>query len=341
MIAINRQSTEPGVAGPILVTGATGFIGRYVTERLLDAGHDVRVLVRNASRLEPHLRNRLEVVRGDMRAEESVARAAAGASRIIHLAALARAWSRDDSDFEAVNVVALRSLLQAARRNDTRRFVHVSTILTLPPRSAAPISGTATRATPYERTKREAESVVEAYAAEGRETVIVHPARVYGPGPLNDANGVTVALSLYLRGRLPFHLDERGALGSYVHARDVAAGIVAAALADRPAAHYVLGGENTTFARVLALAGQVAQRSRRSFALAPGAALTIARLAELGGRVGLKPFITRDWIRVLLEDRPADSAAARRDLAYSPCRLDAGMRETVEWLLSSERGRWS
>src|SRR2546426_8456040 len=100
---------------------------------------------------------------------------------------------------------------------------------------------------PYEATKRAGERLVEAYALSGRHAVIVHPARVYGPGPCNDANALTRVIDLYLRGRFRVRLEDGDVLGSYVHAADVADGIRRAAHAGRPGAHYVLGGENLSF----------------------------------------------------------------------------------------------
>jgi nucleoside-diphosphate-sugar epimerase len=232
----------------------------------------------------------------------------------------------------SVNVRAVDALLHAAARAGVERLVHVSTILTLPPNRAAPVTGAARTPTLYEWTKREGERRVEAHVRAGRHAVIVHPARVYGPGPLHDGNGVTRAIALYLQGRLRLRLNDGDALGSYVHAADVAHGIVAAAERGRPGAHYVLGGENVPFTQLLELATSLTGTRRRVISLPPRAALAVARATELWGRVGGTFVLPRAWIRVLMEDRPVDSGPAVRDLGYAPRPLREGLHQTIDWL---------
>jgi dihydroflavonol-4-reductase len=318
--------------GSTLVTGATGFIGSYVVRQLLADGVATRVLVRRPELLPPDVRARVEVARGDVRDRGAVRAAVPGADTVLHLAACARAWSRDPMEFTAVNVDAVETLLEAAYVAGVERLVHVSTILTLPPRRPAPVAGLASRPTAYEASKRAGERLVESYAAAGRKAVIVHPARVYGPGPCNDANAVTRVIDLYLRGRFRVRLDDEDVLGSYVHAADVAAGIRRAAAAGRAGAHYVLGGDNLSFRDFLALVAELTSVRRRVVALPRPAALAAGYLALWWGRLGGAAPITPGWIRVFLEDRPAESEPARRELGYAPRPVRAGVAETIAWL---------
>jgi dihydroflavonol-4-reductase len=139
--------------GLTLVTGASGFIGRYLIHRLLHEGGPVRVLVRDPARLESGLAPRLEVLQGDLCDGDSIRSAVRGARNVLHLAACARAWSRDPDEFRDVNIRATASLLEAAQRAGVERLVHVSTILALPAFRPAPIRGRAQRLTPYEESK--------------------------------------------------------------------------------------------------------------------------------------------------------------------------------------------
>ena len=269
---------------------------------------------------------------GDVRDRAVLAQGIAGAHTVLHLAAYARAWSRHPDDFMSVNVEAVRTLLELAAREQVGRLVHVSTILTLPPFQPAPVDGRSRLPTWYERTKREGESLVEAYAAAGRHAVIVHPTRVYGPGPLTDANGATKAVDLYLRGRLRVRVADRDVLGNYVHVDDVATGILLAGTRGRSGAHYILGGENASLRDVFDLASRITGIRRWVVPLPPGTALAVARAAELWGALSGNCFITPGWVRVFLEDRRADIAPACEDLGYQPRPLAEGMRETLTWL---------
>ena len=320
-----------------LVTGATGFIGGYVVRHLVADGVPTRVLVRRPELLPSEVRGQVEVVQGDVRDRAALVAAVRGADTVLHLAACARAWSRDPTEFATVNVQAVEDLLEAAAGSGVERLVHVSTILTLPPSRPAPVRGFAARPTPYEATKRAGERLVEAYALSGRHAVIVHPARVYGPGPCNDANALTRVIDLYLRGRFRVRLQDGDVLGSYVHAADVADGIRRAAHAGRPGVHYVLGGENFSFRAFLDLVGELSGTRQRVVALPRRAALAAGYLGLLWGRLGGATPITPGWIRVFLEDRPGDIASARRDLGYEPRSARVGVAETIAWLRGERR----
>ena len=320
------------MTGLTLVTGATGFIGRHLVRRLVDEGRAVRVFVRHPELLEDEVRHRLEVVRGDVRDERALRAAVQDAHTVLHLAGLARVWVRDSAEFTTVNVRVVDHLLDAAYCAHVERLVHISTILTLPPYRRASVNGVAQRPTPYEVSKLAGERLVESYAAGGRHAVIVHPTRVLGPGPLNDANAVTRIIALYLRGRFWFRLEDGDVLANYVHVEDVAAGILLAGRHGRPGAHYLLGGENVSFREFLSLVDETAGVKRRVLALPRAAALAAARAADLWGQLGGTPPITPGWVRVFLEDRRVDVEPTRRELGYAPRSLRETVAQTIAWL---------
>ena len=72
---------------PVLVTGATGFIGSHLAERLIVEGARVRVLVRDPQKLIPALRDRVEVARGDLLQPAGFASAMRGCEIVFHVAA--------------------------------------------------------------------------------------------------------------------------------------------------------------------------------------------------------------------------------------------------------------
>src|SRR3989475_4114423 len=237
-----------------------------------------------------------------------------GADAGLHLAACARAWSRDPGEFTAVNVHTVERLLEFAYAADVGRLVHVSTVLTLPPGLPAALDGLAARLTPYEESKRAGGRLVESYAAAGRHAVIVHPTRVYGSGPCNDANAVTRVIALYLRGRFRVRLDDGDVLARYVHAADVADGVRRGARAGRSGAPYRLGGENLSFRAFLDLVGEGSGVRRQVVALPRAAALAAGDGALLWGRLGGGVAVPPGCVPGFLQHRPADVEPARSDL---------------------------
>jgi NADH dehydrogenase len=107
----------------ILITGATGTLGRPLLSRLLGAGEQVRCFVREPRRLGPS-RVQVQIAIGDLAGSESFDRAVRGVDTVIHLASTSRDQSR--GTIEEVGGVATLRLLGAARRAGVRRFVHVS-----------------------------------------------------------------------------------------------------------------------------------------------------------------------------------------------------------------------
>jgi farnesol dehydrogenase len=268
----------------------------------------------------------VEVVRGDLRDHEALTTAVRDAQTVMHLAACAKAWSPDPSEFRDANVTAVKWLLDAARDSGVERLVHVSTSLTRRPDSQGSV-------TPYERSKLAGERLVEEYADEGRHAVIVHPTRVYGPGPLNDANGVTKVVSMYLRGRFRFRISDSDVRANYVHAGDVARGIRLASARGPAGAHYLLGGrENISFREFLGRVDMVSGSRHHVAALPSFVARSAGVGGELWGRLGRPTSLTRAWVDVFLRDLPFDISRARQELGYRPRSLDSGLSETINWL---------
>ena len=110
----------------ILVTGATGFVGRRVVGALASAGHAVRALVHTESRASVLSANDVETVHGDIREPQSLARACEGVDAVVHLVAVVR--ERGDLTFRRVNYEGTRNMLDAAASAGVGRFVQASTL---------------------------------------------------------------------------------------------------------------------------------------------------------------------------------------------------------------------
>jgi nucleoside-diphosphate-sugar epimerase len=161
----------------ILVTGASGFIGRVTCAELSARGHQVAALVRTPGSEPAGTR----AVEGDITDRASLLPAidSAQPDAIIHLAA-ATAATRDAGTIEQVNVEGTRTLVEAARDAGVERFVFCSTVVTgeaygetLTEDSTLPVG------TPYGRSKQRGEDIVR---DSGLRHTIVRPGHVYGAG---------------------------------------------------------------------------------------------------------------------------------------------------------------
>ncbi len=93
---------------PVLVTGASGFLGWHVARLLIERGYSVRALVRPGSRISEL---EAEPVTGDLRDPESLSRAVAGCGLVFHVAADYRLWAKDPRELYRSNVDGTRALL--------------------------------------------------------------------------------------------------------------------------------------------------------------------------------------------------------------------------------------
>jgi|UniRef100_A0A7C5EMM7 NAD dependent epimerase/dehydratase len=178
----------------VLVTGAGGFIGSHLVERLVELGARVRALVRYNSRndwgllelLPEKLKKEIEVISGDITDPYGVERMVAGCELVFHLAALvAIPYSYlAPAQFVAVNITGTLNLLEAARRAGVERFVHTSTSETYgsaqytPIDERHPLQGQS----PYAASKIGADKLVESYHRSfGLPVAIIRPFNTYGP----------------------------------------------------------------------------------------------------------------------------------------------------------------
>lgn len=145
----------------VLVTGAAGFIGQHVTERLAQ-DHDVRGMVFNDEQQETVDEHCSEIVVGDVTDQDDVREAVDGVDAVVHLVGIIDGTTEQ---FEAIHVGGTTNLVQAAE--DLERFIYISAL------------GAETESTDYFRTKHEAEDVV---TGSGHPCTILRPSIVFGGG---------------------------------------------------------------------------------------------------------------------------------------------------------------
>ena len=178
----------------ILITGADGFIGSHLTEKLVRQGHKVRAFVLYNSfgswgwldHCEPEVKGRFEVFAGDIRDPHGVKEAMRGCDAVLHLAALiAIPYSYHSPDtYVDTNIKGTLNVLQAARELGVKKVVHTSTSEVygtarfVPITEDHPLQGQS----PYSATKIAADQLAYSfYASFGLPLVIVRPFNTFGP----------------------------------------------------------------------------------------------------------------------------------------------------------------
>jgi farnesol dehydrogenase len=319
----------------VLVSGGTGFLGKHVAQRLLAAGHEVRLLVRPGR--DRQLPAGAEIASGDVVDAGAFARAAEGCDAILHMAALVKMWVPDPREFDRVNVGGLENALAAAAAADAR-LVYTSSFIAIGPAGPTPADESRVHdgqrfRNDYERTKAKADELARRAAAEGRDIVLLYPGVVYGPGEMTDANLVVKMVRDHLAGKLPGIVGPGDRLWCYAYVDDVADAHVAALTKGRRGERYFLGGENVSmngfFAVLKELTGVAAPRLHIPYAAATALGLTLFAWAEL---TGAPPELTHREVAVFREHWAYTSAKAEAELGYRAAPLREGLRATLDWL---------
>ena len=326
------------------LTGANGFIGLRLAERLALEGHGVRCLVRSPETFSSlsHLPG-VTAVTGDLDDISALQESVSGCDTVFHLAAYAKPWSKDKSLPHRINVSGTENMLKASLAAGVKRFVFTSSAAVIGPSPGVePIDEDFPRTVSwfneYETTKAEAEELVRSYNRDGLETVIVNPSRVYGPGPVNESNSLTKMIKLYSRGRWRILPGDGSCVGSYVLVDDVVSGILLAAKHGRPGERYALGGENLTFSHFFDTLAEVTGKRRLLIPFPVWLMVAIARVMEWQAPLtGWPPMITSAWVKKYLNHWSLSSGKAERELGYRITPLREGAKLTLEWL--KERGK--
>ncbi|GIG29863.1 NAD-dependent epimerase/dehydratase family protein [Cellulomonas marina] len=313
--------------GTVLVTGASGFLGRATAGALLTAGYAVRTLQRRPGGVPG-----ADDVLGSVTDPAALARAVDGVDAVVHLAAKV-SLAGDPAQFAAVNVGGTRALLDAARDAGVRDVVHVSSPsvahagTALVGVDAGPADPVGARGE-YARTKAAAERL--ALAADGPDlrVVAVRPHLVWGPG---DPQLVARVLDRAARGRLPL-LDHGTALVDSTYVDNAADAFVAALRrldVTHGQAYVVTNGEPRTIADLLGGMCRAAGVREPRWSVPAGAARAAGALVEAvwARRPGTdEPPMTRFLAEQLSTAHWFDQRRTRADLAWTPAvTVDEGL----------------
>jgi nucleoside-diphosphate-sugar epimerase len=315
------------VSGPVLVTGAHGFIGSHLVDELLAAGHRVRALVSPWGVLDrladAQGSSGLEIVRADVTAPDSLSGVCEGIEAVVHAAARVADWGRW-AEFERVNVGGTKALLAEAGRAGVRRFVLVSSVAVhryrgfreADPRTTPRATPREWGSLPYGRSKILAEDAVLGSALEG---VVVRP----GLWPFGPRDRIFARLAdMVRRGALPL-VDGGRAVVNTAYVGNLVRGLrLAVERPEAPGKVYVIADAGAPSWKELIdelarLTGGPAPRRSLPGALAVPAGALVETVWRLLAPTK-EPPLTRYRAGLMRRDVHFSIEAARRELGYEP-----------------------
>lgn len=319
------------------VTGATGFVGGYVTSQLLAAGHDVTALVRSrddardiaAYGVRPHI--------GSVTDKEGMRSGVRGVDGVFHSAGHRLAFS-DRKTMDAVNVRGSRNVFELVRELSIPKCVFTSTLNVFSDTHGAVVDEshrfTGRHLTEYDRARAEAHfGVAVPMMSKGVPIVTLMPGMVYGP---RDTSAMARLITRAMLGRVI--AVSASTAYSWAHVMDVSHAHVLAMQFGRPGETYIIGGPAHTVREALILAGNSAGKK-----LQP---IPIPSWVATGAAALLRPlsYIVPPWRRAADRLRIAagvtylgDDSKAREELGFDPRSLSDGMpdaaRATLEEMI--------
>lgn len=292
----------------IFLTGATGYLGRFVLKNLIADGHQIKCLVRKIPKLLHSASSDVEWITGDILQPQSYQNHLAGCEAVVNLVAIIDENKRKGITFEKVNFLATQNLITAAKNQGINRFIQMSAL-------GADINGK----TPYFRTKGQAE---EAVIAGGLNYTIFKPSFIFGyDHPVFTMLAKTIKMSPF--GLMPVFGD-----GLYKHQPvfvENVAELVAQSIQNTKTVNkiYDVGGpEQLTYKQQLEIIAGVVGKKVRPISVPLGLSKMMVKI------IGALPFasINSDKLTMLIQDNICNNSNIQQDFEINLISFEDGLK---------------
>lgn len=318
----------------VFLTGATGFVGGHLLRELLARGASVRCLARDPGRLHQPSSSEVEVVRGDLRDAEGMARAIAGCDIVYHCAADYRLYARYPEEIYESNVEGTRNVLAASAEAGVQRVVYTSSVGALGRNTDG---SPADEETPvelkdmvghYKRSKFLAERVADEWFQKGLPVVIVNPSTPVGEGDVKPTATGRLVLD-FINRRVPAWVDTGLNL---VDVRDVATGHVLAAEEGRPGEKYILGHCDMSLRDIYRTLARLADLPEPRIRLPHAVPLAFAAIDTALARLRRRePRVSLESVRLARHKMYFSPAKAVRELGLPQTPVEEALGRAIEW----------
>ena len=310
----------------IFITGATGFIGTQVVQRLSQTDHELVCLVRKNNEASERLKSLgAKLIIGDITDKASILPGMKGCDWVINIAALYSYWEPDNSLYKKINVEGTRNVLECVLEANISKVVHVSTVVTYGKPNDIPYSEDSevgpVRFSRYSQTKFEGDQILwDLYRNKSLPVVVVYPCAVLGAG---DPKATGKYVSDLIHKRLPATVFKNATL-TWVHVNDVAEAIVRAV--EKPGnlgEKYLVGNYRLTLAEINKMVNEISGIRIPKMSMPDFLAVLSAYLfTGLSRLIKVQPpwGMSVDQIRMMKVGFQVDGSKAERELGikYTP-----------------------
>ena len=321
----------------ILVTGGTGFIGSHLVDTLVSKGEDIRVLVRETSKVEKLKNLGVDFVYGDVTDKNTLKGIARDVDVVYHLAGKVGEWGVPDSEFIKINIKGTENILNASLEAEINHFIFCSTpgVLGLTGYPEAKEDLPYNPHGIYEKTKCEAEKLaIRFYEEKGLPMTIIRPDFVYGPGDLRRLKLYKAiknkSFLMIGNGRSflhPTYIDDVICGFELVMNNSKAIGEV----------YNIAGPRPITVREYLETIAQALNVTISKFKVpkvfARGAAFVLENISKVSKK---EPFVSQSKINFLTISHGSDISKIKTQLGYLPkVEFKDGIKRTMDWYIEN------
>ncbi|WP_413585979.1 SDR family oxidoreductase [Bdellovibrio sp. HCB274] len=319
----------------VLVTGANGFLGSWLTRALVDEGHEVFALVRPKSDISELKGINCQYRHGDVTDIVSLLEAFDGIDTVFHLAGVVAYKAADRPLMEKVNVQGTANVVEVCREKKVRRLVHLSSVVAvgggrtpnevLNENSDFNIHDLNLG---YFETKHDAEVIVKAACDRGEiDAVILNPATIYGRG--DAKKGSRKMMLKVAQGKLNFYTS--GGV-NVVAVEDVIQGIISAWKIGKTGERYILSGENILIKDLFRMIAEEAGVKPPTKKLPDGLLHLVGTIGDAMESMGLKGPLSKENAYTATMYHWFDSSKAQRELGFKPRPARQAIHNSIEWV---------
>lgn len=318
----------------VLVTGANGFLGSWLTKRLLSEGHNVSALVRKNSDLSELSDVRPQYVYGDVTDPSSLIETFKNKDVIFHLAGIVAYKASERPIMEKVNVQGTQNVIEACEKLQIPQLLHLSSVVAVGS-SFKPLILTEESSynihhlnLGYFETKKKAEDMVVQAAKNNRiRAVCVNPSTIYGFG---DAKKGSRKMQVKVaQGKLPFYTS--GGV-NVVAVEDVLEGILLALKNGKNAERYILSNENLTIKKLFSYIAEFAGQKPPKIQLPNWSLHALGFVGDTLNRMNLKVGLSRENAYTASMFHWFSSEKAQHELGFKPTPSVNAIENSVRWM---------
>lgn len=334
---MNLIASSIPVGSKVLITGATGFTGHVLAEKLCAMGLSVNAIARESSKLDSLAELPIKWYRGNVYDEALIKEAMLEVNYVFHVAAAFREAKIAQEEYSRVHVLSTKLLAEEAVKQESfRRFVHVSTMgvhghIENPPGDE---SSPYAPGDEYQRTKLEAELWLRGFAEKNSlPFTIIRPTGIFGPGDKRLLKVFKMAAWPYFpilgKGKCLYHL---------IHVDDLTDAILLAALNEKALGEAIIVGNEQSIPLediVQVVASEIGSHPR-VLRIPVGPFFVLADICEaLCKPFGIEPPIYRRRVAFYTKDRSFSTKKMQNVLQFTPkFSNEEGLRATARWYVA-------